>query len=256
MSESLGKILKKIRESKHTSIEDASEKTRIPKKIIATIEDDRLGEISSVFYARGFVKSYAHFLGALEEDKVKEFLSTGQKKDATQLLLKDEKVPGDWFLKHKKQLLRGILAAFSVWILLFSLMHVGRFLRNASARYKARAAERKKDTKKVARVKPILPKSAQKKQARAVTEKKSQDFQIEVTARYHTWIQVVNDGVLSFRGSIKKGTTDTWRAKKKIKLQLGNAGAVTLSFNGRDLGSPGKKGEKKILIITKDGVVE
>jgi len=254
MSESLGKTLKKIRESKHVSIEDASEKTRIPKKIIATIEDDRLSEMSSVFYARGFVKSYAKFLEALEEDKVKEFLSTGQKKDATQLLLKDEKVPGDWFLKHKKQVARGILAAFSVWLLLFSLMQVGKFVRNACARYKTRATERKKDVEKAATVKAILPAPAQEKEEPALAEKKSKDFQIEIIARYHTWIQVVSDGVLSFRGSIKKGTSDTWRAKKKIELELGNAGAVTLSFNGKNLGSPGKKGEKKILVITKDGV--
>lgn len=256
MSESLGKTFKKIRESKHTSIEEASEKTRIPKKIISTIEDDRLGEISSVFYARGFVKSYAHFLGALEENKVKEFLSTGQKKDVTQLLLRDEKVPGDWFLKHKKQVLIGILAALSVWLLLFSLIEVGKFMRNACARYKAHAAERKKDAEKPATVKPILPEPAGEKETPAVTEKKSQGFEIEITARYHTWIQVVSDGALSFRGSLKKGTGDTWRAKKKIELELGNAGAVTLSFNGKDLGSPGKKGEKKILLITKDGVGE
>ncbi|NQV04655.1 MAG: DUF4115 domain-containing protein [Candidatus Omnitrophica bacterium] len=256
MSESLGKTLKKIRESKHISTEEASEKTRIPKKIISTIEDDRLHEISSVFYARGFVKSYAHFLGALEENKVKEFLSTGQKKDATQLLLRDEKVPGDWFLKHKKQIITGILVAFSVWMLLFSLIEVGKFMRNASAKYKARAAERKKDAEKVATVKSILPESVDKKKVPAVTEKKSQGFEIEITTRYHTWIQVVSDGVLSFRGSLKKGTRDTWRAKKKIELELGNAGAVILSFNGKDLGSPGKKGEKKILVITEDGVGE
>ncbi|NQV03916.1 MAG: helix-turn-helix domain-containing protein, partial [Candidatus Omnitrophica bacterium] len=81
MPESLGKTLKKIRKSKGFSLEEASEKTRIPKNTLSIIEEDRLNEIESLFYARGFVKSYAQFLGAMEDNVVKRYLSGAPKKD-------------------------------------------------------------------------------------------------------------------------------------------------------------------------------
>src|SRR3989338_488708 len=85
MPEPLGKILKKIREARRLSIEEVSERSRIPKNIISTIEEDRLNEIKSGFYAKSFVKTYAAFLSALNETGVKEYLAMGQKKQETVL---------------------------------------------------------------------------------------------------------------------------------------------------------------------------
>ena len=79
MPESLGKTLKKIRESKNLSIEEVSERSRIPRNIISAVEEDRLDEIKSPFYAKSFVKTYAGFLGALGETAVKGFLGEGLK---------------------------------------------------------------------------------------------------------------------------------------------------------------------------------
>ena len=75
MPETLGKTLKRIRESRHLSIEEVSERSRIPKHIVSTLEEDRLNEIKSVFYAKSFVKTYAVFLGALDEPGIKEYLA-------------------------------------------------------------------------------------------------------------------------------------------------------------------------------------
>ncbi|MBU1007360.1 MAG: DUF4115 domain-containing protein [Candidatus Omnitrophica bacterium] len=258
MMESPGKSLKKIRESKNISAEEASEKSRIPKKIIAAIEEDRLQDISSVFYARGFVKTYASFLGALEETKVKEFLSTGRKKDDPRLILKDEKARGDWFIKHRRKIGSGIAIIFSAYLLLFGFIHVGRFMKNTSAKYKARAAEKRDSKEKAVAAKAVTLKPAPVSAAVPVSvekEKKDDVIEIHLKARYNTWIQVVSDGSLVFRGALNKGTSDVWKAKKTIEIELGNAGGVTLMLNGKDLGFPGKKGEKKTLVITRDGVI-
>ena len=83
MPESLGKILKKIREARHLSIEEVSERSRIPRHIVRILEEDRLNEINSVFYAKSFVKTYAVFLGALHEACVKEYLAMGKKNQET-----------------------------------------------------------------------------------------------------------------------------------------------------------------------------
>ena len=65
---------------------------------------------------------------------------------------------------------------------------------------------------------------------------------------------MVGDGEILFQGIFKRGTSDVWQAEEEIDLELGNAGGVTLKLNEEDIGVPGKKGEKKEVIITKDGI--
>ena len=43
--------------------------------------------------------------------------------------------------------------------------------------------------------------------------------------------------------TLTKGDTKTFRDKTKVKLLVGNAGAVSLKVNGRDLGAPGASGQ-------------
>jgi len=255
MPESLGKILKKIRETRHLSIQEASERTHIPKKIISAIEEDRLHEIASAFYARGFVKSYSKFLGALEEKTVKKYLAGTQKKDEPQLLLEGEKVPGDWFIKYKKHIGIALAGVFCIWLAAFGFLQTKKLAGFLFAKYKAHAASSR--TKSRAKrleqdSRAPVPKETQAKKA----PKKKQALELEVIANFDTWMKVTGDGKLLFIGVFKKKERDIWRAKKEIKISFGNAGGVTLNLNEKDLGSPGKRGEKKAIVITKDGIKE
>jgi len=134
MPESLGKTLKKIRESKALSLEEVSEKTHITKKNLSIIEEDRLSEIGSAFYARGFVKSYAQFLGAMEDKVVKGYLSGAPRKDDPVLVLEGERVPGDWFLRYKRHIGYGLIAVLSVSLLIFGFVQVTRFVGHISSK--------------------------------------------------------------------------------------------------------------------------
>jgi cytoskeleton protein RodZ len=59
-----------------------------------------------------------------------------------------------------------------------------------------------------------------------------------------SWVRVTTGGGATlYEGTLSSGDTKTFRDKSKIKLLLGNAGAVTLKVNGRDLGSPGSGGQ-------------
>jgi len=253
MPESLGKTLKKIRESKALSLEDVAGKSHIAKKNLFAIEEDRLSEIGSLFYARGFVKSYARFLGVMENEIVKRYLSDAPKKDDPALVLEGERVPGDWFLKYKKHIGYGIIAVISVSLLFFGFIQMKKFVGNLSGKYRSYAKTRKEE--KIAR--RSFSQVKESKKPKPVVSKepvKLEGVELEITARSSTWIQVVSDGKLFFRGVLKKGTQDIWRAKKDIKLEIGNAGGVILSLNGKSLGFPGKKGKKKSIVVTKDGI--
>jgi len=66
---------------------------------------------------------------------------------------------------------------------------------------------------------------------------------LSVTGRA-SWMRVTNgSGKTLFEGTLTKGDTKTFRDKTKVKLLVGNAGAVSLKINGRDLGAPGASGQ-------------
>ena len=247
MAETLGATLKKIRDSKHLSLEEVSDKTRISKKIILAIEGGRLNEISSPFYARNFVKSYARFLGATEEKAVKEYLGGGEKKkDESVLTLKRESILGENILKYKEKVVSFLVVIFAVWLVLFSFAQLRKFARHSSLKRKARVVEHK-----AAKVEAPSEEPAQTVES-WVEEKEG--LKLEIVARSNTWLQIMGDGQLLFRGVLNKKEKDVWQAEKELRLELGNAGGVTLVLNGKDIGSLGKKGEKKTIVITKDGI--
>ena len=66
---------------------------------------------------------------------------------------------------------------------------------------------------------------------------------LAVTGRA-SWMRVTTaSGKTLFEGTLNKGQTKTFRDKTKVKLLVGNAGAVSLKVNGRDLGAPGASGQ-------------
>ena len=244
MPESVGKTLKKIRESKHLSIEEVSERTRTPKKILSAIEENNLHQISSAFYAKGFIKSYSQFLGALEEKVIREYLSGAQKKDEPLPIPEVGKasgnVLGDWFQKNKKHVGLGVLVIFCIWALFFGFVQLKKVVKSKKV-----ASELTLPTRDLNRVGPVSTDSEEK-----------ETLELEIIARYNTWIQVTSSEKLLFKGILEKGAKDIWQAKKDIELELGNAGGVKLKLNGKDLGSPGRRGEKKSIVVTKDGIKE
>ena len=255
MPESVGKTLKKIRESKQLSLEEVSERTRTPKKILSAIEEDRLHEISEPFYVKGFIKSYSQFLGALEQAAIRQYLSGAQKKESVALAPRVEKAEKavtewnwEWLQRYKQHISAALVAIFAIWLVFFSFAQLKKFVRSR----KVAAASRPSRANSTDAAEAPVPAPVQVTPA-ADSEKK-EGVELEITARYNTWIQVTSNGKLLFKGILEKGARDTWQTKKEINLEVGNAGAVILKLNGKDLGSPGRKGEKKTIVVTEDGI--
>ena len=269
MPESLGKILKRTRESNHLSIEEVSERSRIPKHIISTLEEDRLNEIRSVFYAKSFVKTYAVFLGALDEPGIKEYLAkSGQPPTilkpaavpisgtAQQKSLPAKEMPQLGFsciIKYKNQIIAIIIGVFAFWVLSSAISHVTKFIKNISVKKQNKIVKSaRKGTEQATRQRSERkPLKEKKEEAVAV---KTDEIEIEVSTSDNTWLRIIGDGELMFTGTFRKGSSDTWKAKREIKLEAGNSGVIKISVNGKPANFSGKKGEKKEIIITKDGI--
>jgi cytoskeletal protein RodZ len=67
--DTIGEILKRAREAKELSIEDVNRHTKISTQVINSLEQDDLEAFSSDTYLKGFLRSYATFLG-LDPDQM------------------------------------------------------------------------------------------------------------------------------------------------------------------------------------------
>lgn len=67
--ESIGRYLKRERELRQISLEEISQTTRIPLKMLRHIETDRFERLPGEVFAKGFLRSYARALG-MDSDEV------------------------------------------------------------------------------------------------------------------------------------------------------------------------------------------
>jgi cytoskeleton protein RodZ len=69
------------------------------------------------------------------------------------------------------------------------------------------------------------------------------DHTLVITASERTWIQIQEGSSLPFDVILYPGDSFTRTSSQQLAVVIGNAGGVTVSFDGKKLGSPGKDGE-------------
>ncbi len=93
----LGETLRRARTAKGISIEDAERVTRIPRKYLEALEFENFGILPAPVYARGFLRSYAGYLG-LEPGELLPFFPVGHVDEPTLDPLPEVGEPRTWNL--------------------------------------------------------------------------------------------------------------------------------------------------------------
>lgn len=80
-------------------------------------------------------------------------------------------------------------------------------------------------------------------------------IRLGIRARENCWISLKVDGHLVFQRVLERGRFESWQAKDKIELSLGNTSAVELEVNGQLFSNLGRRGQpRKNILITKEGL--
>lgn len=253
--ETPGVRLKKIRLEKGLSLEEAHKRTKIHLNILKAIEEDNLVNLNPT-YLKGFLKIYCKFLGV----DVSEFIS-GYKlpEQKTQLdsKIKEEKLKPS--AKRMVNLMPRInLKVFFLFIAIIAgiilVMNIKKIFAKRSLNLRS-ISSAKKDTKEL---KP--GQKAAKSVSKDTPLQKSQIpasavIRLGIRARDNCFVSLKADGKSVFQGILKKGRFESWQAKDKIELSLGNAGVVDLEVNGKLISNLGKKGQAlRNILINKEGL--
>lgn len=244
---SIGKTLRKAREKKGLSLEEAASQTRIHHNVLRDLEDGNFHLLPSPAYVKGFLKRYAEYLGLPSAALIDQYLSTHPQEPEQILVLKGKELPR---LPLDKFIIVGTLVLILA-IILTSGFFVFRALR---LRKSVRPAQTSEPTVSSALTEPADVKKSIPTPLVSV-KKVSGPLRLEIFAEEDSWLEVRCNGKLLFQGVLPKGSREIWQGEDKIRLQIGDAGALRLNLNGNPLGKLGREGEiLREVVLTKEGI--
>ncbi len=263
-------VLKDARLAKGLTLDLVHEATKIPLDALKAIEEGYSVRMLTPFYFKGFIKIYAEFLGL---DVKEVFVHYGLDKPPLPKPTPMGKISAEQQgAKAPNQLLSKLFTVKNLSLLgrvlilliaLWGIFKLGGCVVDAVKKWPkpvAKAQDRviKKEVKKVEVVaeeeeKPVIKKSVTEKVIGAVSV--DQGVELAVRANRDSWLQVKADDKVVFQMTMKKGTTESWVADKRIELTGKNINELDIEVNGKHIGMLGSSERKaKRVIITKDGL--
>ncbi len=233
LAASAGERLKQARLKKGDTLEEASRRTRVPKKYLAAIEEGRPDDLPAPVYFEGFLKIYCDYLGlGLETLRPQEAAAPAVLAETASRVAAAAAAPPP---AHRQDAAHAghagsrerpsnygrvlaasalILAGSSVWLWRLSVTLGGVAF---SARPQA-----------------LAPLSAAALSSAPGGRAQSASFREDLTIIVHedAWLRVLADGKLVFKGETSRGQMQEWKARKVIVLDTGKLGAFDLMLNG------------------------
>jgi transcriptional regulator with XRE-family HTH domain len=228
---SIGEALRSAREAQGKSVEDAAAATRIRSSYLEALEQEHFEQLGGNVYAKGFLRSYARFLG-VDPDPLLDAYRAQERPDAPLFEHAPTAIRGGRASGRRGQtwlavaiVCVSIILVVSLW----SLLRPAPDPTNAQPPFAPEPA-----TTAVAGAGTSAPPTTARPAPSGVT----------VTLRYRapSWTRITADGKVFFEGTPGPDERRTFRAKRSIDLILGAPAAVSLTVNGKDLGVPDRSG--------------
>jgi hypothetical protein len=77
-----------------------------------------------------------------------------------------------------------------------------------------------------------------------------EDLALRIDSHGTVWLSITADGVRQWQGTMRANQSREVQAAESVRLTVGDAGAVSLTLNGRSLPGLGRAGEVRNLTIT------
>ena len=247
---SVGRVLRSEREKLGFSLEDIAKRTRISKTILQAIENDNLAPVANTFYYESFAKQFAaavrvdftNLRPALESAtaEIPIPLLPGEE-DRTIRLMPVQKSyghSGRWVVSVFS--LVAVLVACSVLYALSN--HLGGTHTNVVD--KPLQAQLSKQAH--------LSQNVVEPDAATAAISAPETILLKIAAVEKTWLSLETDGRNIYSGLLEPSDTNVLEGKDSAKIRTGNAGGLTVTFNGKQLGVLGKRGQVQTVLFTHD----
>jgi len=232
----LGDEFRAAREARHLSLSDVSEQIHIRSVYLQSIEDEDWSAIAAPVYVRGFIRTYARFLGLDSEDAVERYNE----------LLGDSPaaMPGPMYIGPPSS------AGPSIWVWIAAVAALALVAFVGYSYYQFQAGQRANTTVQVsATATPSLADVTPAPASRVILTTPAASPGLATTAgsiairvRQDSWLRISVDGVQKVAGIVPAGTEKLFHGKSAT-VRVGNAAGVDVVVNGKDVGILGAAGD-------------
>jgi cytoskeletal protein RodZ len=233
----VGESLAAAREDAGVSVEDVSRATRIRGELLRKIEAGDFAACGGAVYARGHIRAIATYLGIDPAPLVAEFdqAHSGDEVPAAREIFEHEVLSMPERTGPNWTAAMAVVAGLALLVALVSLFNTDR----TGTPVEAKTLTTTSPTPS-ASVSPTTHASAG---PLAGQVRGTGVFLRVKVVNTRSYVTVKADGKTTYQGLLTAPASMDFTAKKTIHLVIGNAAAVQLVVNGRDLGSPGRPGE-------------
>lgn len=277
-------VMKARREMLGLSLEDVAQFTRIPEHYLSMIERAAFDEFPSPVQARGMLGNYANFL---EMDRNAVLLNFAEGLQAG-LADRQATTPATAQAKPRKRPVRRLnvppwlrnlitpdvitAGVVATAIFLFFAWAVGYTLNTFEGLQPTPTARGLADSL-LATHTPVgtpTPESGPTPTLLPDTGEDGEDaeddavflppidinaVQVFIIVRQRTWLRVTVDDKVIFEGRVQAGINLPYSGNDTVQIRTGNAAALQIFYNDRDMGVMGIYGEVVDVVYTKDGLL-
>jgi cytoskeleton protein RodZ len=233
---SLGERLRVAREARGLSLSEVSEQIRIRTVYLVALEEENWRAIGAPVYVRGFLRTYARFLGLDPEEVVTQFGEAVPSEPASEPHYVAGPAP------RRSSTITWIAACIAVLLVAFvaynalTMRHPEVASPDVSATATPAAAP--SPSAGVA----AAGNSAPAARAASPTPGPGARQSLALVLSAPSWLRVVVDGNVSMEGTFPAGTSKTFHGRA-ASVRVGNAGGVEIYVDGKDVGKLGKSGD-------------
>ncbi len=235
MSLTLGEKLRQAREERGFTISDVAEQTRISSLYLQSIENDDYNILPGGIFNKGFVKSFAKFVGVNEQEALEDYtrlISTNEGGNGGDLkVFRPEVLTDDRSAASMAPTI--IIAAIILALMTVGVLFLVDYLRQPSADL---TANTKQSNSNIAAEAPIeKPRSESTSPAPDISSLK-----VEFTALSEPVSLLVTTDGKTRSSTVAPGTSVLFEPKESLKISYSRslASVVQLSINGRKIDLP------------------
>lgn len=232
----LGEEFRSAREARGLTLSDVAEQIHIRSVYLNAIENEDWTAIGAPVYVRGFIRTYARFLGLDAEDAVAMFNRYAPVERAVAVPLAATEDRGG--SGPSISAILGLVVA--VVLVGFVGFEYWQYLQGSTARAPLASASSQPIAADAGSASESPGPGASTEPSTAPTPVPHHQLGVRLIQR--SWLRVTVDGKTQLEGIYPAGTTRTFTGKA-ADVRVGNAGGVVLTIDGRPAASLGKEGD-------------
>lgn len=256
---SLGRLLKSTREERQIEIDEAFRVTRIRCHTLEALENEQWDELPSQVFVKGFLKTYADFLGLDKEmvlERYEEISTPGG--DTSEIVKQVSPRTRRWWIKVMLPLLALVFIAGIVYLNRADISIVTKIFQYLGTQaplgeekeiaVPGKRGDQTEADKTEAFARPESVEETDLTEIATVAQKPPEKpppprFSLTANVRIRTWIAIYVDDQPVKEYLFHPGDTVTWTAQEGFDILVGNAGGIDFLLNGTEIGTLGAEGK-------------